>query len=75
MGFLDVYDQYLVNILCDPRVRPGMTKDELDELFPEGLPTVRAWVANAARMKQKLGWSLAMRARPEAPISTGDLLA
>jgi hypothetical protein len=47
MGFFDVYDQYLVNILYDPRVRPGMTKDELDELFPEVLPTVRAWVANA----------------------------
>jgi hypothetical protein len=47
MGFFDVYDQYLVNILYDPRVRPGMTKDELDELFSEVLPTVRAWVASA----------------------------
>ncbi len=46
MGFFDVYDQYLVNILYDPRVRPGMTKDEVDKLLPQVLPTVRAWVTN-----------------------------
>jgi len=46
MGFFDVYDQYLLNILYDPRVRPGMTKGELDKLLPEVLPTVRAWVAD-----------------------------
>jgi hypothetical protein len=47
MGFFDVYDQYLVNILYDPRVRPGMTKSEVDRRLPEVLPTVRAWVAGA----------------------------
>jgi len=26
MGFFDVYDQYLVNILYDPLIRPGMSK-------------------------------------------------
>lgn len=46
MGFFDVYDEYLVNILYDPRIRPGMTKRELDRLLPEVLPTVRAWVAS-----------------------------
>jgi Protein of unknown function (DUF2927) len=46
MGFFDVYDQYLVNILYDPRVRPGMTKDQVDSLLPEVMPTVRAWVDN-----------------------------
>ena len=46
MGFFDVYDQYLLNILYDPRVRPGMSKGELDKLLPEVLPTVRAWVAD-----------------------------
>jgi hypothetical protein len=46
MGYFDVYDQYLLNILYDPRVRPGMTKAELDKLLPEVLPTVRAWVAD-----------------------------
>ena len=47
MGFFDVYDQYLVNILYDPRMRPGMTKAEVDKLWPEVLPTVRTWLANA----------------------------
>jgi len=31
MGFFDVYDQYLVNILYDPRIRPGMTKAEEEQ--------------------------------------------
>jgi Protein of unknown function (DUF2927) len=44
MGFFDVYDQYLLNILYDPRVRPGMTKDEVDAILPEVLSTARAWV-------------------------------
>jgi hypothetical protein len=47
MGFFDVYDQYLLNILYDPRVRAGMTKDEVDAVLPEVLPTVRAWVNDA----------------------------
>jgi hypothetical protein len=45
MGFFDVYDQYLLNILYDPRVRPGMTKGDVAKLLPDVLPTVRAWVA------------------------------
>jgi hypothetical protein len=45
MGFFDVYDQYLLNILYDPRVRPGMTKEDVGRLEPEVLPAVRAWVA------------------------------
>jgi hypothetical protein len=47
MGFFDVYDQYLLNILYDPRVRPGMTKDEVKAILPEVLPTVRARVSRA----------------------------
>jgi hypothetical protein len=47
MGFFDIYDQYLLNVLYDPRVRPGMTKDEVSRLWPEVLPTARAWVANS----------------------------
>jgi hypothetical protein len=46
MGFFDVYDQYLVNILYEPRLRPGMTKDQVGTLLPEVMPTVRAWVDN-----------------------------
>ena len=51
MGFFDVYDQYLVNILYDPRIRAGMTKAEVEALFPQIFPTVRAFVArsNVAR--------------------------
>jgi hypothetical protein len=47
MGFFDIYDQYLLNILYDPRLRPGMTKQEVSELWPELLPTVRAWVGSS----------------------------
>jgi Protein of unknown function (DUF2927) len=47
MGFFDIYDQYLLNILYDPRVRPGMTKDEVNALLPAVLETARAWIANA----------------------------
>ncbi|WP_244541833.1 DUF2927 domain-containing protein [Afipia sp. GAS231] len=47
MGFFDVYDQHLLNILYDPRVRAGMTKEEVNGILPEVLPSVRAWVTNA----------------------------
>jgi hypothetical protein len=47
MGFFDVYDQYLLNILYDPRVRPGMTKEEVNGLLPDLLPTARTWVTHA----------------------------
>jgi len=46
MGFFDVYDQYLLNILYDPRVRPGMTKAEVSALFPGVMSTARTWVGN-----------------------------
>ncbi len=46
MGFFDVYDQYLLNILYDPRVRPGMTKQEVNALLPEVVSTARTWVGN-----------------------------
>ena len=44
-GFFDVYDQYLLNILYDPRIRPGMTADEVRHILPEIMPAVRAFVA------------------------------
>jgi hypothetical protein len=47
MGFFDIYDQYLLNILYDPRIRPGMSKQEAGKLLPEVLPAVRPWVAKA----------------------------
>lgn len=45
MSHFGVYDQYLLNILYHPRVRPGMSADEVKALLPEILPAVRAWVA------------------------------
>lgn len=44
-GFFDVYDQYLLNILYDPRIRAGMTREEVRAALPQVLPTVRAFVA------------------------------
>ena len=44
MGFFDLYDQYLLNILYDPRIKPGMTRSQVEALLPEVLPQVRAWV-------------------------------
>jgi hypothetical protein len=46
MGFFDVYDQYLLNILYDPRLRPGMKRDEVDALMGELLATARVWIAD-----------------------------
>src|SRR5256886_5312558 len=44
MGFFDVYDQYLMNMLYDPRIRPGMTVAEAKAVLPDVLADVRAWV-------------------------------
>ena len=52
MGFFGIYDQYLLNILYDPRIRAGMTKEQVKELLPQILPDVRAWVAKANGLKQ-----------------------
>jgi hypothetical protein len=45
MGYFDVYDQYLLNILYDPRIRPGMTVTEVRAVLPAVLADVRVWVA------------------------------
>jgi hypothetical protein len=45
MGFFDIYDQYILNILYDPRIRAGMTVDDVRAILPTILPDVRAWVA------------------------------
>ena len=44
MGFFDVYDQYILNLLYDPRIRPGMTVEEVRAVLPAVLADVRAWV-------------------------------
>ena len=44
MGFFDVYDQYILNLLYHPRIKAGMTVDEVRAVLPDVLPQVRAWV-------------------------------
>jgi hypothetical protein len=44
MGFFDLYDQYLMNMLYDRRIRPGMTVAEVKAVLPDVLADVRAWV-------------------------------
>jgi DUF2927 family protein len=50
MGFFDVYDQYILNILYHPTVRPGMTRAKVRALLPGIMPEVRAFVARANKL-------------------------
>jgi Protein of unknown function (DUF2927) len=45
MGFFGIYDQYLLNILYDPRIKAGMTVAEVNIVLPEVLADVRNWVS------------------------------
>jgi hypothetical protein len=45
LGYFGVYDQLLLNLLYDPRVKPGMTREEAQAVLPTVLPDVRAFVA------------------------------
>jgi len=51
MGFFGVYDQYILNILYHPRIRPGMSRQQVRALLPEIMPEVRAWVAKVNGLK------------------------
>jgi hypothetical protein len=44
MGFFDVYDQYILNLLYDSRIQPGMTVEEVKAVLPEALADTRAFV-------------------------------
>jgi hypothetical protein len=44
MGFFDVYDQYILNVLYDPRIKAGMTVAEVKAVLPDVLADVRVWV-------------------------------
>ena len=44
MGYFDVYDQYILNLLYDPRVKAGMTVQDVKAVLPDVLADVRAWV-------------------------------
>lgn len=51
MGFFDIYDQFILNILYDPRVKAGMTVDEVRAVLPDVLTDVRAWIKKANDLK------------------------
>ncbi|MFL6820396.1 MAG: DUF2927 domain-containing protein [Bradyrhizobium sp.] len=44
MGFFDIYDQYILNLLYDPRIKAGMTVPEVKAVLPQVLADVRVWV-------------------------------
>ena len=52
MGFFDIYDQYILNLLYDPRIRAGMTVDEVKAVLPVALADVRAWVRQINKLPQ-----------------------
>jgi hypothetical protein len=51
-GFFDIYDQYILNILYDPRIRPGMSAGDVAALLPRVLPDVRAWITRVNKLER-----------------------
>lgn len=52
LGFFGVYDQYLMNILYDPRIKAGMTIQEVKDALPAVLKDVRDWVVKTNNLPQ-----------------------
>lgn len=52
MGYFDVYDQYILNLLYDPRIKAGMTVAEVKAVLPAVLTDVRAWVKRVNDLKE-----------------------
>lgn len=52
MGYFDIYDQYILNVLYDPRIKPGMTVAEVKAVLPAVLKDVRAWVKRVNDLKE-----------------------
>ena len=52
MGFFDIYDQYILNILYDPRIKAGMTVQDVRGVLPLVLPDARAWIAKVNNLPQ-----------------------
>jgi len=50
MGFFDVYDQYILNLLYDPRIKPGMTVEQVKAVLPDALADARAWVKKVNKL-------------------------
>ena len=52
MGYFDVYDQYILNLLYDPRIKAGMTVQEVRAVLPQVLADVRAWVKQGQQLEE-----------------------
>jgi hypothetical protein len=52
MGFFDLYDQYLLNILYHPAIKAGMTVQEVNAVLPQVLVDVRVFVAKVNGLGQ-----------------------
>ncbi len=52
MGFFGVYDQYILNLLYDPRIKAGMTVAEVKDVLPAVLIDVRTWVRKVNGMTE-----------------------
>lgn len=52
MGYFDVYDQYILNLLYDPRIKAGMTVAEVKAVLPAVLTDARAWVKQVNGLKE-----------------------
>ncbi len=44
MGYFDLYDQYILNILYHPEIKAGMTVREVNAVLPQVLADVRQWL-------------------------------
>jgi hypothetical protein len=52
MGYFGVYDQYLLNLLYDPRIKAGMSVQEVKAALPAVLADVRAWVKQVNGLRE-----------------------
>ena len=52
MGYFDVYDQYLLNLLYDPRIKAGMTVQDVKAILPVVLTDVRTWVRKVNKLAE-----------------------
>jgi hypothetical protein len=52
MGFFDVFDQYILNILYHPSIKAGMTVQDVKAVLPQALIDVRAWVAKVNNLPE-----------------------
>jgi hypothetical protein len=50
MGYFGLFDQYILNILYDPRIRAGMSREQVQAVLPQVLPSVRAFVAETNKL-------------------------